>query len=163
MDFDSDGGRTEECVVDEALMNGALYACDVPGVEAGGDVDEDAEVVEARRIFALVAGNADSGAFDTEFVFAEVGGGVKGGAGTERGEQEFGRGHAFVETSVFRRLVGYDDVPAAFDFELNGSEMLDCDFHDGLHDIASLFALGAEGAVIGVTAEWEFVVPSRFY
>ena len=131
--------------MDEALMDCALNALDVSGIEAGGDVDGDVEIVEASgvvgRALALVGGDVDSRAFGGEVEFAQVGGGVEGGAGAERGEEEFGRGHGIVEAAVFGGLIAGDGVLAGFDFELNGSEMFDLDFdHDALGDTAHYFA-----------------------
>jgi len=128
VDFDGDGGGMEERVVDQALVDGAVDAFDVLGIEAGGDFDSDVEIVEAGRGGAFVGGDADFGALGGKVVLAQVGGGVKGGAGAEGSEEEFGRGHAFVEAAVFGGLVAGDGVLAGFDFELNGSEMLDLDF-----------------------------------
>jgi hypothetical protein len=65
------------------------------------------------------------------FEFPQVLRGVKSGARGQRCEQQFRGRHAFVKASVFGRLVAYDRVLACFDFELYGSEMFDCDFHDG--------------------------------
>ena len=60
---------------------------------------------------------------------SEIGTGLQNASGIR---QAIARaGYAFVEASVVRGLVARDGVLTGFDFELNGAEMFDCDFHNG--------------------------------
>ena len=68
--------------MDDALVDGALYALDMLRIDVGWNINGDAEVIEARRILALAGGNTDLCSFFGEFVFAQISGGVEGGAGT---------------------------------------------------------------------------------
>lgn len=133
--FDSEGdfGSVEQGVVDEAVFDGFGQAFTVGVREFGEGVDFDNEIGEAwDRRFHFVAGDVDARAFACEFVFAEILRGVIGGAGAERGEQQFGRSDAFVEAAVFERLIADDGMMARFNFELHRAEMFDGNFHKNL-------------------------------
>ena len=90
-----------QAAVDGALHAGAML---VGQLERGFDLD--AKVADARSgILDLVGGDADVGAFGGELEFTEILRGIESSVRTERCEQELGRRHAFVEASVFLRLV----------------------------------------------------------
>jgi hypothetical protein len=115
----------EQRVVNQALMHGAIDPFEMLGIQPGGYIDEDAEVVQTRRavLQALLGGDADFGSGFGELVFAQVSSGIERSARTEGREHEFGRSHAFVEAAVFGWLVGCYDVLTGSDFKLNGAEM----------------------------------------
>ncbi len=47
--------------------------------------------------------------------------GVKAGARAERSQQQFGRGHAFIEAASVHRLIADDGVATSLDLELDCS------------------------------------------
>jgi hypothetical protein len=109
----------EEGVVDEAVVDGLLQAGAVLVCQVDGDGDGDVEVVDAGGVGDFVGGDGNAGAGGGEALFLEIGDGVVGGAGAEGGEQEFGRGHAFVEAAHVFGLIAGDGVVAGLDFELD--------------------------------------------
>jgi hypothetical protein len=55
--------------------------------------------------------------------------GVEACAGSQRSQQQFGRGHPLIEAPVLGRLIAYNPVLPRFDFELHTSKVLNSDFH----------------------------------
>jgi hypothetical protein len=79
-------------------------------------------LVHARDwVFHFFAGKPYARAFRGQLILAQILGGAKADARAERSQQQFGRGHAFVEAATVRRLIADDGVPTSFDLELDCS------------------------------------------
>ena len=72
-------------------------------------------VVEPRRIFRLLRGNANPGSVLGKAVLAQIFRRIVGRAGAERREKQLGRRHPFIESAVFNRLVARDGVVAGLE------------------------------------------------
>jgi hypothetical protein len=80
LDGEGDGGRVEERVVDEAVVDGLLHAFALLGGEVDGYGDSDVEVGYARGVRNLVGSDVDAGARCGDALLLEVSDGVERGA-----------------------------------------------------------------------------------
>ena len=95
--------------------------------DGAGDVD--AEVAEARGLLEFFGGNGDFDSGFGELTRFQILHGVKGGAGAERGEQEFWGSHACIAAAVVGWLIADDRVVAGLDGKADAVCMFDLDFH----------------------------------
>jgi hypothetical protein len=74
------------------------------------------------------AGDTDTSALAGQFVLWEIFRSVKARTEAERGQQQFGRSHTFIESAILDWLIARNEVSARTDLKRYGPKMFDSDF-----------------------------------
>lgn len=101
LDFDGDARGMQQSIVNQAVLDRLSDAFQVLLVESARDFESNAKIVEARGVLGLASSNSHDCAFGSQIVLFQVLRSVKGSTGTQGGEEQLGRSHTFIETTIF--------------------------------------------------------------
>src|SRR5579871_2813407 len=102
------------------------------GVETGYN-DLDPEPGKPSGLQCLLRRDANFQTSGGELASLQIFGGIETDAGADRNQQKLGRRHALVSAAVVPRLVADDAMSSRTRFEFHVPEVLNSDFHKGLH------------------------------
>jgi hypothetical protein len=127
--LEHDVREVQKRIVDQTVKDSGSHAFAVLARDFRGEDYVNLKIVKAGRVFYLLGGDSDKGAFGGQVILLEILRGVKTRAGTEGCEQEFRRSHALVVATVFDWLIAHDEMLPRFHTELNITQMFDKNFH----------------------------------